>query len=47
VVDWQLDGQPFVRYQDPKPLAGANNAYFALSNWATDVWFDNLVISGL
>lgn len=45
VIDWQLDGQPFVRYQDARPLAGPNNAYFAFSNWATDVWFDNLVIT--
>jgi hypothetical protein len=47
VIDWQLDGQPFLRYDDPRPLTGPGNAYFAISNWQTDVWFDNLVITPL
>jgi hypothetical protein len=44
LIDWQIDGQPFLRYEDPRPLTGANNAYFSFTNWLADVWFDNLTI---
>jgi hypothetical protein len=47
LIDWSLDGQPFLRYQDPKPLSGPGNAYFAITNWMADVWFDDLVIAPL
>jgi len=29
------------------PLEGAGHEYFALNNWETDTWFDNLVITPL
>jgi len=47
VIDWSIDGQPFLRYQDPRPLTGRGHEYFAVSNWEADVYFDNLRISAL
>jgi hypothetical protein len=46
----QPDGQPalpFLELVDPQPLEGAGHEYFALNNWETDTWFDNLVITPL
>ena len=44
------DGQPvlpFLELVDPTPLDGPGHEYFALNNWETDTWFDNLVITPL
>jgi len=48
-IEWFVDdmSQPFLRYQDPQPLAGPGNGHFAINNWETDTWFDNLVIRRL
>ncbi len=48
-VEWFIDDMttPFLRYQDPMPLAGQGHEYFAFNNWETDTWFDNLVIKRL
>ena len=32
---------------DPDPLYGAGHDHFAFNNWASDLWFDNLVITPL
>lgn len=37
----------FLEYLDPNPLEGPGHEYFALNNWETDTWFDNLVITPL
>ena len=47
VIDWQIDGQPFLRYADPEPLKGSGNEFFGFNNWESDVVFDNLSIRPL
>ena len=46
-LTWQIDGQPFLVYDDPNPLEGSGHEYFGFNNWETDTWFDNLVITPL
>ena len=48
-IKWFIDDmeKPFLEYVDPHPLEGAGHEYFALNNWETDTWFDNLVITPL
>lgn len=43
-IDWLIDGEPFLSWTDPEPLAGSGHEYFAVNNWETDVYFDNLRI---
>lgn len=43
-IDWSIDGQPFLSWTDPQPLAGDRHQYFAIGNWETEVFFDNLKI---
>ncbi len=44
---WSIDGKPFLAYDDPLPLDGPGHEYFAINNWETDTWFDNVVITPL
>lgn len=46
VIEWFIDDltTPFLRYDDPDPLAGPGHEYLAFDNWEADTWFDNLVI---
>lgn len=48
-LDWFVDDMttPFLSLDDPKPLEGAGHEYFAINNWQTDTWFDNLRIAPL
>jgi hypothetical protein len=41
-IDWKVDGQPFLTWTDPEPLAGPGHEYLAVNNWESDVSFDNL-----
>jgi hypothetical protein len=43
-IDWKVDGQPFLTWTDPEPLAGPGHEYLAVNNWESDVSFDNLAI---
>ncbi len=43
-IDWQVDGQPFLAWNDPEPLAGKGHEFVAINNWEADVYFDNLKI---
>jgi hypothetical protein len=43
-LDWVVDGQPYLSFQDPDPLAGRGHEFFAVNDWETDVYFDNLRI---
>lgn len=43
-IDWRMDGQPFLTWTDPAPLAGAGHEYLAVNDWESDVSFDNLEI---
>lgn len=49
VVTWFIDdlATPFLRYDDPRPLAGPGHEYFAINNWETDTWFDDITITPL
>ncbi|MEZ4363174.1 MAG: hypothetical protein R3B48_23570 [Kofleriaceae bacterium] len=48
-VRWFLDdaAEPFLQYDDPAPLTGAGHDHFAINNWESDTYFDNLVITPL
>jgi hypothetical protein len=46
-LDWSIDGEPFMTFDDPAPLEGPGHDRFALSSWANDVFFDRLVIRPL
>lgn len=43
-IDWRIDGEPFLTWNDPQPLAGSGHRHFALNNWEAEVAFDNLNI---
>jgi hypothetical protein len=43
-IDWKIDGQPFLTWTDPEPLAGVGHEYLAINDWESDVSFDNLRI---
>jgi hypothetical protein len=44
LIDWKIDGQAFLSWQDPAPLSGKEHAYLAFNDWETRVAFDNLVV---
>jgi hypothetical protein len=46
-LDWRIDGQPFLAWNDPAPLAGGGHEYLAVNDWESDVYFDNLRIRPL
>jgi hypothetical protein len=43
-ISWSIDGVPFLSLNDPAPLRGPSQAYFAFSGWESPVHFDNLRI---
>lgn len=43
-ISWSIDGVPFLAVNDPTPLRGPSQAYFAFSGWESPVHFDNLRI---
>jgi hypothetical protein len=46
-LEWLIDGQPFLAYEDKSPLEGPGHEYFGFDNWESDAWFDDLVITPL
>ena len=44
---WLVDGQPFLTFDDPRPLEGPGHDRFGFSSWEADLFFDNLVIGPL
>lgn len=44
-IDWQVDGQPFLSWNDPEPLAGERQEFLGINAFDSDVWFDNLRIA--
>jgi hypothetical protein len=44
VIDWKLDGKPYLSWTDPQPLEGSGHEFFAINDWEADVSFDNLTI---
>ncbi len=47
LVDWQIDGRPFLSFDDPQPLEGPGHSHFAFTDWEAELHFDNLVIAPL
>lgn len=43
-IDWKIDGQPFLSWTDPEPLAGTGHEYLGINDWESAVTFDNLKI---
>jgi hypothetical protein len=46
-LSWAVDGQPFLELNDPAPLLGLNNRFFAFSGWDAPAEFDDLNIEAL
>jgi hypothetical protein len=44
-IDWQIDGKPFLTYDDPRPLEGSGHSYFGFNDWEAELHFDNLKIT--
>lgn len=44
LIDWKIDGAPFLAWTDPSPLSGSGHEFFAIDDWEADVYFDNLRI---
>ena len=45
IINWFIDGKLALSMRDKHPLYGEKNRWFGFSNWASDVWFDNLKIT--
>lgn len=43
-LDWYVDGQPYMSFDDPEPLDGPGQDRLAFSNWQNRVRYDNLKI---
>ncbi len=45
--EWFIDDMttPFLAFDDKTPLEGPGHEYFAINNWQSDLWFDNLTIT--
>ncbi len=46
-LSWYLDSALFLELEDSAPLAGDGHEHFAVNNWASEVFFDNLKIFAL
>lgn len=46
-VEWLIDGDLFLSFDDSEPLEGKDHAYLGFNNWQSDVAFDNLRIKPL
>ena len=47
VLRWLVDGEEFLVFQDPAPLAGPGHDRFGFSCWDADLFFDDLRIEPL
>jgi len=46
-VRWFVDGEPYLRYRDAKPLVGPRHRHFAFNNWRSGLRFDDLAVYDL
>lgn len=46
-IEWFVDGELFLEWNDPDPLVGTGHDRFAFSAWETPAFFDNLTIEAL
>jgi hypothetical protein len=49
LLTWFIDDMttPYMQWDDPLALSGPGHEYFAISNWESDSWFDDLTIAPL
>lgn len=43
-LSWYVDSKLFLEMDDSAPLEGTGHEYFAINNWASEVFFDDLKI---
>ncbi|MFP4596992.1 MAG: hypothetical protein ACOC9W_05000 [Persicimonas sp.] len=46
-LEWYVDGEPFMTYEDPDPLEGEGHRHFAFNVWSAPVHFDNVAVYDL
>jgi hypothetical protein len=46
-LQWFVDDQLMLEFNDNEPLQGRGHEYFAFNNWETPLYFDNLTITPL
>jgi len=46
-LQWFVDGEPFLTFDDPAPLFGEGHRYFGVNNWQSDAYLDNLTVRSL
>jgi hypothetical protein len=46
-ISWSIDGQPFMRFDDPLPLTGKGHDRVGFSSWEAQLFFDNLTVTAL
>jgi len=44
-IDWQIDGKPFMSYDDARPLDGSEHSYLGFNDWEAELHFDNLKVT--
>src|SRR6266849_3083345 len=44
-IEWQVDGAPFLRFDDPRPLEGPDHAYFGFNDWEAELHFSKLRVT--
>jgi hypothetical protein len=44
ILDWKINGAPYLTWTDPQPLGGQGHEYFAFNAWEVETSFDNLTI---
>jgi hypothetical protein len=44
-IDWSVDGQPLLSYDDPHALRGAEHSYFGFNDWEAELHFDNVKVT--
>lgn len=47
LVEWFVDGELFLKLDDPAPLTGTGHNHFGFNNWNVELVFDNLKITPL
>ncbi len=46
-LDWYIDNELFLSWDDPQPLAGSGHDRLGFGTWTTDAYFDNIVVTPL
>jgi hypothetical protein len=44
ILDWKINGAPYLAWTDPQPVWGQGHEYFAFNAWEVETSFDNLTI---